>query len=222
MTTTRRTFLLSTSRIALSGGAAAALAGPLSTLALAQAPADADPAELMVPGPLGEAAIGAEDAPVTIVEYASLTCSHCATFHNQVFPDLKQKYVDTGKVRFVFREFPLDPLAYIAFMVSRCLDKGQYLPFVDLLFKNQQQWTRTNDPLGQLLLLAKQAGMSEETFDKCVQNQQLLDGVKWVYDRAAEKFGVASTPTFFVNGKIVRGVQSLEEFDKLIEPHLRS
>lgn len=218
MNKTRRHFLKGS---ALCGAVAAAFASPglpgLSFAALAQSKVDME--ELAVAGPLGEVVIGDADAAVTIVEYASLTCSHCATFHKEVLPDLKSKYLDTGQAKLYFREFPLDPLATIAFMLARCLPEARYLPFVDVLFHNQRAWTRTNDPLGALKLLSKQAGMSEETFDKCTQNQQLLDGVKWVQDRAASKFGVRSTPTFFVNGEMAVGVLSLEEFDKLIERH---
>jgi protein-disulfide isomerase len=190
-------------------GAAFAFAQP----AVAQAPSAE---ELMVAGPLGERSLGKADAPVTIIEYASMTCSHCATFHNTVYPTLKAKYIDTGKVRFILREFPLDPLSAGAFMLARCAGEDKYFPMVDALFRAQKSWAAAQDPVAALLTIAKQAGFTQQTFEQCLTNQQVLDGVEWVRQRAAEKFGVNSTPTFFINGKIQRGAPSVEELDKLL------
>lgn len=178
-----------------------------------------DMAKLLEAGPLGEEALGSPDAPVTIVEYASLTCGHCAAFHTQTFPALKEKYIDTGKVRFIMREFPLDPLAAAAFMLSRCAGDGKYFGMVDLFFEKQADWTRTDDPVAALLNLSKQAGFTQESFEACLTNQQLLDGVNAVKDRGAQ-FGVDSTPTFFVNGQVVRGAKTIGEFDAILEPML--
>jgi protein-disulfide isomerase len=178
-----------------------------------------DMAKLLEAGPLGEEALGSADAPVTIVEYASLTCGHCAAFHTQTFPALKEKYIDTGKVRFIMREFPLDPLAAAAFMLSRCAGDGKYFGMVDLFFEKQADWTRTDDPVAALLNLSKQAGFTQESFEACLTNQQLLDGVNAVKDRGAQ-FGVDSTPTFFVNGQVVRGAKTIGEFDAILEPML--
>ncbi len=178
-----------------------------------------DMAKLLEAGPLGEEALGSADAPVTIVEYASLTCGHCAAFHMQTFPALKEKYIDTGKVRFIMREFPLDPLAAAAFMLSRCAGDGKYFGMVDLFFEKQADWTRTDDPVAALLNLSKQAGFTQESFEACLTNQQLLDGVNAVKDRGAQ-FGVDSTPTFFVNGQVVRGAKTIGEFDAILEPML--
>lgn len=178
-----------------------------------------DMAKLLEAGPLGEEALGSPDAPVTVVEYASLTCGHCAAFHMQTFPSLKEKYIDTGKVRFIMREFPLDPLAAAAFMLSRCAGDGKYFGMVDLFFEKQADWTRTDDPVAALLNLSKQAGFTQESFEACLTNQQLLDGVNAVKDRGAQ-FGVDSTPTFFVNGQVVRGAKTIGEFDAILEPML--
>jgi protein-disulfide isomerase len=179
-----------------------------------------DLAKLLEAGPLGEEALGSPDAPVTIVEYASLTCGHCAAFHMQTFPALKEKYIDTGKVRFIMREFPLDPLAAAAFMLSRCAGDGKYFGMVDLFFEKQADWTRTDDPVAALMNLSKQAGFTQESFEACLTNQELLDGVNAVKDRGAQ-FGVDSTPTFFVNGEVVRGAKTIGEFDAILEPLLR-
>lgn len=178
--------------------------------------------ELMVAGPLGEKAMGSATAPVTVIEYASMTCTHCAHFANEVFPKFKEKYVDSGKVRFILREFPLDPLAAAGFMLARCAGDDKYYPMVETLFRAQRGWVTAADPVAALQNLAKQAGFTQESFEQCLTNQPLLDGVEWVRQRGAEKFGVTSTPTFFINGKIQRGAPSVEELDALLQPLLPS
>jgi len=177
-------------------------------------------AELMVPGPLGEQEIGSPTAPVTIIEYASMTCPHCAQFHEQVYPELKKAYIDTGKVRLIFREFPLDPLSAAGFMLARCSDKDKYFPMIETLFAQQKDWV-VQKPLQPLLAIAKQAGFTQESFDACLANQKVLDGIEEVRARAAQKFQVTSTPTFFVNGKMLRGSPTLEELTKQIEANLK-
>lgn len=177
-------------------------------------------AELLQPGPLGEMAMGDPAAPVTMIEYASVTCVHCANFHTSVLPELKEKYIDTGKVYFIFREFPFDPLALGAFALARCAGDDKYFPFVDLLFAQHGNWTRSDQPVNALFNLSKQAGFTEESFDKCVTNQDIRQGIEAVRDRGAEEFDVNSTPTFFINGKMVTGVQPVEELDKLFAPYL--
>ncbi|MCB1490674.1 MAG: DsbA family protein [Rhodobiaceae bacterium] len=178
--------------------------------------------ELMKPGPLGDEGEGDPNAPVTMVEYASATCGHCAHFHTETYPGLKEKYIDTGKVYFVFREFPLDVLAAAAFMVARCLPKEGYFDFVSLLFEKQSQWAFTDKPVDALFSMAKQAGMTRADFDSCLSNQEMLDGIRWVQDRASKQFGVDSTPTFFVNGTMVKGARSLAEFEDVFKPILGS
>lgn len=202
-------------RMLIAGFAAAtfAVAG-LSQVSAQTVSAD----ELAVPGPLGDIEIGNKNAKVTVIEYASLTCSHCATFHDKTWPALKQKWIDTGKVRFILREFPLDPLATAAFMLARCGGNDKYYPMVDLLFSQQKNWAFSNKPVEALLSLVKQAGFSQESFEACLKNQQIYDAVNAVRDRAAQKLGVSSTPTFFINGQVHRGALSVEEFDKILTP----
>lgn len=171
--------------------------------------------ELMKPGPLKEMQLGSKDAPITVIEYASMTCGHCARFSNEVFPEFKTKFIDTGKVHYIFREYPLDPLAAGAFMLARCIDESHYFDYVEMLFRQQDSWTRTNDPVTALFNLSKQAGFTQESFDKCLSNQTLLDGINAVKDRASKLFDVDSTPTFFVNGRIARGEQTIADFEKL-------
>ena len=202
-------------RTLLTGLAAAALAFAGVSMASAQT-VSVD--ELAVPGPLGDVEIGNKSAKVNIIEYASMTCSHCATFHEKTFPELKKKWIDTGKVRFTLREFPLDPLATAGFMLARCAGGDKYYPIVDLLFSQQKNWAFSNKPVEALLSLVKQAGFSQESFEACLKNQPIYDAVNAVRDRAAQKFGVNSTPTFFINGQVYRGALSVEELDKILTP----
>jgi protein-disulfide isomerase len=217
---TRRKLLLATSTFAL----AAALSGGGLELfahgqgALAQSAAEAD---LMQPGPLGEEVMGSDKATVTIIEYASMTCPHCAHFALNTFPELKEKYIDTGKVRFILREFPFDPVATGAFMLARCAGKDKFFAVVDLLFRTQQTWA-VDHPLGPMLATVKQAGFTDQSFKECLANQKILDGVEWVRNRAADKFKVDSTPTFFINGEVHKGAMSFEDLQKLIDPLLKA
>jgi protein-disulfide isomerase len=212
------------------GGAAAALlvAGgigyyawsrPGAAVAQPSGGGDVPMAELLVPGPLGDHAMGAANAPVTIVEYASMTCPHCANFHETTYPAMKKKYVDTGKVRFIFREFPLDPLAAAGSMLARCAGKDKYFPMIEALFAQQKDWA-VQKPLQPLFAIARQAGFTQQSFDECLANQEVLSGIEETRKRATEKFKVTSTPTFFINGKLFRGVLTMDELDKQVAPYL--
>ena len=182
--------------------------------------ADVPMAELMAPGPLGDHSLGSANAPVTIIEYASLTCPHCAHFHETTYPELKRKYIDTGKVRFIFREFPLDPLAAAGSMLARCAGKDKYFPLIETLFSQQKDWV-VQKPLQPMLGIAKQAGFTQQSFDECLANQEMLTGIEETRTRASTKLGVTSTPTFFINGKIIRGGMTPEELDKQLAPYLK-
>ena len=177
--------------------------------------------ELMAGEALPDVPLGAREAPVTIVEYASMTCAHCAGFYATTFPELKSKYIDPGKVRFILREFPLDPLAAAGFMLARCAGDDKRNAIVDLLFAQQKNWAFTDKPLEALAALLKQTGMSQKTFDACLRNDDLRDKVYKVHDRAAEKFGVTSTPTFFINGKRQTGEITSDALAKLLDPLLK-
>jgi protein-disulfide isomerase len=208
---TRRRFVQG---LTFAAAAASSLAGH-NGAALAQT---ISPLELGVQGPLGDVVLGNPDAKATVIEYASLTCSHCANFHEKVWPQLKAKYIDTGKIRFILREFPLDPLATAGFMLARCLGNEKYYPVVDLLFSTQKTWAFSEKPVEALATLMKQAGYSQESFEACLKNQKIYEAVNEVRDRGAKTFGVQSTPTFFVNGEAHRGALGMEEFDKLLGP----
>jgi protein-disulfide isomerase len=213
-----------TRRSVIQGLAAAGLlAAPLAGLAGVGFPSvafaqQANLADLAVAGPLGDVEMGSKDAKATVIEYASMTCSHCAAFHARTWPDFKKKYVDTGKVRFILREFPLDPLATAGFMLARCGGNDKFYPIVDLLFDQQKNWAYTDKPVAALAGLMKQAGFTQESFEACLKNQQIYDAVNFVKERAAQKFSVDSTPTFFINGQKQNGAISLEEFDKILTP----
>ncbi len=170
---------------------------------------------LMKTDELPENVMGKEDAPYTIIEYSSMTCPHCARFHNEVLPELKKKYIDTGKARYIIREFPLDNLAAAAAMLARCVDPSKYFDFVNLLYANQEEWAYGSTPLPSLKKFSKQVGFTEEKFDKCLKDEKLLKHIEWVRNRANTEFGVNATPTFFVNGKRLKG-GSIEDFDKLL------
>ena len=180
--------------------------------------------EISKPSMLGDMALGSKDATVTIVEYASMTCPHCAAFTKDVFPKIKTDYIDTGKVRFIFREFPLDKIALAASAAARCIakdDAPKYFALIDIMFK--QQIELANDPLTTINRIGKQAGFSEAQIKACVDDdpstkQKIIDDLKY----ASEKLKVNSTPFFFVNGTPVKGETSFESFEKVIKPLLKS
>jgi protein-disulfide isomerase len=205
---------------AVFGLAGAGFTGALLELS---SPAKADEPtaeELAQPGPLGDVVLGSDKAPVTIIEYASMTCPHCAHFSEDTFPELKKRYIDTGKVRFIFREFPLDTLAAAGFMLARCAGNDKFMPIVETLFAKQADWVVQN-PIEPLKAIAKQFGFTEDSFKECLANQKVLDDIQAVRDRAAQKLGVNSTPTFFINGKRLQGDVSIEAMAKEIEPYLK-
>jgi protein-disulfide isomerase len=178
---------------------------------------DPDVAELMAPGPLEDIVLGKPDAPVTIVEYASMTCPHCAQFHTAVLPQLKTKYFDNGQAKLILREFPLDGLAVAAFMLARCAGPDRYYPMVGALFETQGTWAVPGtEGKDKLLLIARQAGFSKEKFDQCLADKELFNKIVAVRQRANDKFQVDSTPTFFVNGKRMKGDHQLKDFDEAL------
>ena len=193
---------------------------PAAKVELPQPEGTVDVAKLMEPGALPEMALGEANAPVTIVEYMSMTCPHCANFHNETFDAIKAKYIDSGKVRFIVREFPFDPRAAAAFMLARCAPEGQYFPMISMLFKQQEQWAAAQNGRDALLQMSKLAGFTQESFEACLTNQKLLDDVNSVMQRGAKDFGVQSTPTFFVNGEHYSGDMSVDVMSALIDSKL--
>jgi len=215
---TRRAF---TFALSLTGLAALAGFSPLRLIAEAMAQSASDVAK---PQSLPDMALGPANASVTITEYASMTCPHCAAFNENVFPKIKSEYIDTGKVRYVFREFPLDIKAAAGSMLARCIakdDAGKYFAVIDMLFKQQNDWV-TKNTTETLTRIGKQAGLSQQAVEDCLKDQALLDKIAADQKFANEVLKVSSTPTFFINGEMIRGETSFEEFDKRIKSLLKS
>jgi len=166
---------------------------------------------------LTERVLGKEDAPVTIIEYASLTCSHCATFHQKILPVIKKKYVETGKVKIIYRDFPFDRLGLAASQLARCVPEKRYFGFLDVLFSQQESWARDSDPLGALMKLARLAGLSKGAADACLANQDLVDEILQRRVFAEKQWKINSTPSFIVGDKKVVGAVPFAEFEEAIE-----
>jgi protein-disulfide isomerase len=177
--------------------------------------------ELEAKGPLDDIPMGSPTAPVTIIEYASMTCPHCAAFAVNTFPKLKEKYIDTGKVKYIMREYPLDQLAAAAFMLARCAGPEKYYPLIETLFAQQQKWA-VKEPIPPLLAIVKQAGFTQQSFDACVNDKDLLTKVQQMRNRGKEKFKVEATPTFYINGERYSGALAIEDLDKAITALIKS
>jgi protein-disulfide isomerase len=215
---TRRAFTAALSLTGLS-----LLAG-FSPLRLIEGAMAQDASDVAKPVSLPDMALGPANAAVTITEYASMTCPHCAAFSENVFPKIKSEYIDTGKVRYVFREFPLDIKAAAGSMLGRCIakgDSGKYFAVIDMLFKQQGDWV-TKNTTETLTRIGKQAGLSQQAIEDCLKDQALLDKIAADQKFASEVLKVTSTPTFFINGEMIKGETSFEEFDKRIKSLLKS
>ena len=213
MIITRRAF---TTALSLTGLSLLAGFSPLRLIADAMAQSVSDVAK---PVSLPDMALGPANATVTITEYASMTCPHCSAFNETVFPKIKSEYIDTGKVRYVFREFPLDIKAAAGSMLARCIakdDSGKYFAVIDMLFKQQNDWVLKNTT-ETLTRIGKQAGLSQQAVEDCLKDQALLDKIAADQKYANDVLKVDSTPTFFINGEKIKGETSFEEFDKKIK-----
>lgn len=214
----------------LAAGVAGAAAMLLASCGGASSESSAAPAgeaavEKSGEGALSDMAVGSPDAPITVVEYASVTCPHCATFHQEVYPSIKEQYIETGKVRFIFREFPTAPanLSVAGSMLARCAaDKGgndAYFVVLNALFATQRTWIYGESPRDELLKIAAQAGMGAEEFDACVKRQELLDYLNENIKEGSDKYSIASTPSFVLNGQ-VRHFSTFEDFSKALDEAL--
>ena len=179
----------------------------------AQAPASAEAVLAVTPDDM---ILGSPDAPVTIVEYASLTCPHCAQFDLETLPKLRQQYIDAGKVNLVFRDFPLDTWALRASMLAHCAGKERFFGFIDVLFSNQPQWSRAPDPGAALAGIAKIGGIGQDEFESCMNNDALSAKITKTRFDAEQALEIQSTPTFFVNGQKLVGAQPFEAFEAAI------
>ena len=165
--------------------------------------------------------IGDPNAPITMIEYASVTCPACANFHAIVYPELKEEYIDTGKVHFIFREFPTPPVdrAYAGFMLARCMPEDRYFGFIDVLFKQQAVWVSAQDSASELLKIGRMGGMTAEQFNACMQDQEEIERIEQVVEDGQNVFGISATPTFVINGTTYAG-RSFEDFKQVLDPLL--
>jgi protein-disulfide isomerase len=193
--------------------------GTMITPAQAQSPAPASTTPTNVPAGLQatdkDHILGDPKAPVTIVEYASMTCSHCAAFHNDVLPELKTKYIDTGKVRLIYRDFPLDRVAAQAAQLAECVDPARYFPVVATVFQTQAQWAVGKEPLADLLKMLRLAGLGEAQAKACLDDPKGLEAIL-AEQQGGVALGVDSTPTLFVNGTRYSGARTVPAFDELL------
>ncbi|WP_455478584.1 DsbA family protein [Bartonella sp. B10] len=195
--------------------------GATTTLSTVKTISTVDMAKLLRVGKVKDRVEGEENAPVTIIEYASLTCAHCAHFYNYVFPQIRKKYIKTGKVKFIFRDFASDPRATAGFMLARCAPEDRYFPLIEVLFQKQNEWVWEQDVLTPLKKIGLMAGFTDESFNSCLKNQSILNEVNASFERGKE-LGVTGTPTFFINGNKYEGMMSVESFFSVIDSFLKN
>lgn len=176
-------------------------------------------ADIMAPSPLPEMAWGSPTAPVTIIKYASMTCPHCRRFHAETFPELKRTYIDTGKVRFIIREFPIGKASGAATIALRCAAPDKYLTLYGKFMEQQPDWVAQEVKLDAIYAVAQQVGMTRPEFDACAKNHSMIEGLKWVKERG-RTLGIIGTPNFFVGSKLVKSVLTMDEIRALVEPQL--
>lgn len=169
---------------------------------------------------LAEKSMGSKDAPVTIYEYSSLGCSHCAAFHRESLPQIKKEYIDTGKVRLIFNDMPFGTPALAAAALARCGGTKRFFGFVEVLFRSQRQWSSGNNVIEELAKVGRFGGLSTQDVQTCLKNQELLKSIGAKADEAVKKRGIRSTPTFFINGTKVEGAQPFKNFKKVIDEAL--
>ncbi len=186
------------------------MAGVLALVGLVLGASGARAADDWLETAMAERGMGEADAPVTIVEYASLTCGHCARFNRDVVPELKKELVETGKARFIFRDFPLDGVALRGSLMLRCVPEDQYFKALNLLFENQSRWVRAKDPVQAMKRMLRLTGVSEATLDKCLNSKPLTDALLQERLRASKEEGIEATPTVVIDGQVFRGAHSAE------------
>jgi len=170
------------------------------------------------PGAMSEKVLGDDDAEITIIEYASLTCPHCAQFHAEILPKIKTEYIEPGKAKLVYRDFPLDEVALKASLLARCAPDDKFFTFIDALFTQQFAWSRSNDPVEALTNLGMVGGLSKESVEACLSNEELTDYVLQVRLDGQNEYDVNSTPTVIINGKKLAHVSSFDEVKAAIDP----
>lgn len=215
----RRQLLLGTAGLSL-----LALAGCSESEAqtnLPEAAGSASETDLFADLPIEDVIEGDPDAPVTVIEYASMTCGHCRAFHEETYPTIKAEYVDTGRARFILREFPFDPRSAAAFMLARCAPNGQRDAMIGAMFETQDSWARAENAQAALFDVARLAGFTEESFRSCLTDQALTEKI-FASFKKGEELGVNSTPTFFIDGQRYAGNMDAEAMGALIDAALAS
>ena len=165
--------------------------------------------------------LGMDTAPITVIEYASLTCPHCAQFHQNALPTIKKNFIETGKIRYVYRDFPLDQLALSASMIAQCGGRDRYFAFIDTLFAQQSNWAHDPKPFAALSRIARLGGLSQAKFDECIKNKDIADAILKKRLDGDKIFGINSTPTIIINGKRFSGGLSIEQFRAVVAPLLK-
>jgi protein-disulfide isomerase len=207
-------------RLAFAAVLSAAALGAHGALAATAAPEPertVDMATVLKPGPLPELAMG-DSSGVPVVEYGSLTCPHCATFSREVFPELKKDYIDTGKVRFIFREFPRNPLDVAAFVLARCVGDDKTFAAIELLFNEQDKWAFVDKPLEPLIAAMRPTGLTQDQAMTCLKDQAKADAIVAIGKRATEEIKLTGTPTFVIAGKVYGGELTMDQLRAILDP----
>lgn len=212
--------ILSRRRTLILAAAATALGAAGLTPARAADEVTIDPAKLMAPAELTDHVLGNKDAKVTVIEYGSATCPHCGRFHQEVYPELKSKYIDTGKVKFIFRPFALNVFDVVVFMLAEIAGPDQYYNVIDTFYDSQDKWVTSDKPKDAIEAIALQLGFTKDSFEQALTNQDLPKGIQAQRDQAVNDFKVSGTPTFYVNGKQMVGEQTIDDLSKAIDPLL--
>jgi protein-disulfide isomerase len=179
-----------------------------------------DMATVLKPGALPELTVG-DPSGVPVVEYGSLTCPHCATFSREIFPELKKDYIDTGKVRFIFREFSRNSLDVAAFLLARCVGDDKAFAAVELLFSQQDKWAFVDKPLEPLIAAMRPAGLTHDQAIACLKDQSKADAMVAVQKRATDEIKMTGTPTFVIDGKVYGGELSIDQLKAILDPLIK-
>ena len=170
---------------------------------------------------LADRVLGQTNAAITIIEYASMTCPHCAEFHTGPFQTLKKEYIETGKIKFIYRDYPLDRLALAAAMMARCAPKERYYAIVDIIFRTQATWAKQADPTAALSQIGLLSGISRNTYDNCLSNKSIYEGVMKIRNEGGERFNIQSTPTILINEKKIKGPITSKNLRLVIDLELK-
>ncbi len=205
---------------AVFSAAALAANGALAAGAAPDPDRTVDMATVLKPGPLPELTMG-DASGVPVVEYGSLTCPHCAAFSREIFPELKKDYIDTGKVRFIFREFSRNPLDVAAFVLARCIGDDKAYAAIELLFSQQDKWAFVDKPLEPLIAAMRPAGLTHDQAMECLKDQKKADAMVAIEKRAVDEIKMTGTPTFIIGGKVYGGELSLDQLKAILDPLIK-